>query len=247
MDEDSERDDAQVEHRLTDGDFIAPGHTVLEPGGGQELDAAWRPSRPSVVSTGSTSGEVAPFSATGVHTGRVGFVGLLSRWRFAGLGAGLALVLGVGALWLARPVPPESEAVPSSELAPATAVAPAAQPAAGAPAQEPASELAAPERAAAAGDETSEPRVTPIAAPSSRVQTRAYALKPAAGLKPAPRTGGEGQSSSGSSEASKSIAGVDGDVDWSDPNPPAGPAPARAASPRGGTDPWNPDSFGDRR
>jgi eukaryotic-like serine/threonine-protein kinase len=248
MDEDAERDEG--EYRLEDSDFVvAPGQTVLESGASAELEPPWRPSRPSVASTGSTSGEVAPFSATGVHTGRVGLLGVLSRWRFAGLGAGLALVLGAGALWLARPAPPpEAEALPGSEPPlDDVAVAPGARPAE-TPRQEPASEPAPPERPVAAANEASEPiaqpRVTPIVAPSSRVQTRTHALKPAP---VATKAVGDARPSSGAGETSKSsTAGAD-DVDWSEPSPAPAPAPARAASTRGGTDPWNPDSFGDRR
>jgi serine/threonine protein kinase len=250
MDEDPERGDGDAgEYRLEDGDFVSvPGRTVLEPGANPELEAPWRPSRPSVASTGSTSGEVAPFSATGIHTGRVGILGALARWRFAGLGAGLALVLGTGALWLARPAAPEAEALPGSERPPAeVAAAPAARPAE-TPAQEPASDLAASERAVAVGDQAAEPmvqpRVTPIASPASKVQTRAHALKPGT---PATRAGGDVRPSSGAGETPKSGPEGNGDVDWSDPNPPAEPAPARAVSTRGGTDPWDPDSFGDRR
>jgi serine/threonine-protein kinase len=261
MDEDSEHGGAARpgERGFVDGNFVdrngeaelaQPGRTVLEGGvhgadADLQLEEPWRPSRPGATSL-STSGEVAPFSATGIQTGRLGVLGALSRWRFVGIGAGLALVLVIVGVWWARPAPPAAGEPPANAVAavrpPEVEVAPVAR------APEPQEPIAQPEPAAA------EPRVTPIvappapaAAPSRAVQTRAHALQPAVPTRAAPvKTTAEVRTNAG--ETDSSGAALADSPDWDEPSAPE-VVPPRAASARGpsGTDPWNPESFGDRR
>jgi serine/threonine-protein kinase len=235
MDEDSEQDAARAgEPPFAEGQLGTPGQTVLEADANPELEAPWRPSRPSLAAPGATSGELPPFSATGSHTGRLGVMATLSRWRFAGIGAGLALVFGITGLWWARPAQPEPEAQPAAGVAP---------PAPEALVQAP----EVPERAAEPAPPVPpvpSPRVTPIVsppAPSSSVQSRAHALQPAPAPRPAPSKPSEVNGETPRSDV------VADSPDWDEPEPPE-PAPPRAASARGtASDPWDPDSFGDRR
>jgi serine/threonine-protein kinase len=195
------------------------GGTWLEPGDVRER-SSWRPSRPAL------SGEFTPLSATGIHTGRAR---RSARARFAAAAGGLMLVGLVGFVWLrrgssserAQPVAPVVEVVkltpPSEESAPPTPASPA-------------------------------PRVTPIEsepsaseAPEASPPARAKPdpARPRAVAVPPRRTSSERPSTPvREASAPEPLRPA--------PEPGRPPAPERPALAHG-DDPWNPDSFGDRR
>jgi hypothetical protein len=208
------------------------GGTWLEPGGpgpGELRErGSWRPSRPAL------SGEFTPLSATGIHSGRA------RRGVRARLAAAAAALVALGALgffWLRGASAPEGDqaVVPHVEVVKLT-------PPSGAAAQPPA---------------ITEPRVTPIVQPrageaepesqaSARASTSAPRAKPDP-ARPSPAPVPPRRASSGSSEhAATSREGPAEAEGSAAPEPGRGPAPERPVMAHG-DDPWNPDSFGDRR
>jgi hypothetical protein len=227
-------------------DGVLPGGTLLESEAVQRpSQAPWRPSRPPMT------GEYAALAATGVRTGRSARP---ARGRWWLLVMGVALLAGAGAWWirsatdassdpgLRGPSERQRSAVEVGKLAPGangTSVPPD-------PEAEP----------------PAEPRVAPIvarppggasAAGSSPARPRAEVFS----LKPLPR-GKPGTSSSGATpDRAARASGA------SDPAPSGGayrtsdprdelPSPPRAAGhgrsvESAPEDPWNPNSFGDRR
>jgi serine/threonine-protein kinase len=218
---------------------ISPGGTLLESdsddGAAAGQRRSWRPSRPPL------SGEFAPFSATGVHAGRPA---RRARSRLAWLVAALALVAGAGSFWMLdasrrRPAPPVAPVVqvlpvPTPQPVP---VEPRVTPIVEAP------------RAVAGSSQ-------PLAETAGAVQTRAQALQPLPRAKPEPPSSAVPSMASPRSAAS-SAAGqaaypsepsfeepaVSGEATAPLPRP---AVPARALPGRN-DDPWDPDSFGDRR
>jgi eukaryotic-like serine/threonine-protein kinase len=207
------------------------GGTWLEPGAAELRErSSWRPSRPAL------SGEFTPLSATGIHTGRVRR-GV--RARFVALAAALVALGAVGFFWLRGAPAPEREppAVPVVKVL----------------------ELTPPGGASAQPAASAEPRVTPIvqepgareAEPSPSGVPRAAApaaqrAKPDPGRpSPAPVPPRRG-SSGGSEQVAASREAPAETAANAPPEPGRAPAPERPAMAHG-DDPWNPDSFGERR
>jgi serine/threonine protein kinase len=207
------------------------GGTWLESGGAGPSELrernSWRPSRPA------PSGEFTPLSATGIHTGRVRR-GV--RARFVGVAAALVALGAVGFIWLRGASTPERDpaVVPVVEVV----------------------KLTPPGAVSAQPATPAEPRVTPIvqqpgaseAAPEPSSPPRASAPSPRAKPEPArpsptpvpPRRGSSAEHAAASREAP------------AEPTANAAPEPGRAPTAERpamahGEDPWNPDSFGDRR
>jgi serine/threonine-protein kinase len=214
------------------GDASALG-TRLEagnPGSAEPPErSSWRPSRPAL------SGEFTPLSATGIHSGRVRR-GV--RARFAAGTAALALLAVVGFSWLRRtstaqreqPVTPVVEVVkltPPAEAAPQPSAA-AAEPHVAPIVRQPSEAEADPEAAAPQH----------VSAPSARAKPE-----------PARRTSSPAPQRRASGSNAERVASHEtpGEAPASAaPDPERSPAPEHAARAHG-DDPWNPDSFGDRR
>jgi serine/threonine-protein kinase len=232
-------------HPIPEAAEGSPGGTLLESDAARR-EGGWRPSLPPL------SAEFAALSATGVRTGRAPHFSRRRRlgWFVAGAG-----VLGAAVLvWILAAAPDPSDSVRTdptvSDRAPARLeVLPVAPPG-----------------AAAAGQAASQPRVTPIAPggdkldstdraaakpapePAVRHQREVLALqpwplaKPGAGSSSAPNAGraAEGAAAPANAPASSQASRAPA---------PFGEAPRAAAAGRAphGDDPWNPDSFGDRR
>ena len=228
-------DEDEAEEGRRSGADVSPAGTLLESdledGAGPQQQRSWRPSRPPL------SGEFAPFSATGIHTGRPPRA---RRSRLAWLLAGVGVLVAVGSLWLldASREPPAPPAAPLVQVVP----------------DEP------------APPPPVEPRVTPIveAAPPSpatspgaatpEVQTRTQALQPLPRAKPAPAasapSGPAQRSAAAAPDRAEGVSGPAPDpldlFEETSPGPVRAAVPARAV-PRQNDDPWDPDSFGDRR
>lgn len=255
---------AQPPTGVQDGHRAAPG-TLLESDGALE-PRAWRPSRPAA------SGELAPFAATGVHVGRAR---RFTRAKRGSVLAGGAALLAVGGLWLrgaptpsGEPVVPAVEVVKLAPVAPSVPTPPPGKIEPGRP--EPPSpeprvmpivnEASGPtgaetERVAPSGPSLSRPspsRSSPSRpSPSRSSPTRAAPARAAAAPARAVR-----RRASRASEVAPRRATARGhghpSHEASPPEPPSLPPAPRAASRARpavaqGDDPWNPDSFGERR
>jgi serine/threonine protein kinase len=208
------------------------GGTWLEPEGPAKRGerSSWRPSRPAL------SGEFTPLSATGIHTGRVRRA---VRARFAAAAAALVVLGALGLFWLRGTSGPEHEppAVPVVEvvkLTPPSAVS--AQPS---PATEPRVTPIVQQSGASAAD----PSTSPAARESAPSALRA---KPDS-ARPSPAAAPPRRAPSSNSEPTTASREPSGEAPANTP-PEPGRAPAleRPAMAHG-DDPWNPDSFGDRR
>jgi eukaryotic-like serine/threonine-protein kinase len=216
---------------------ISPGGTLLESdsddGAAAGQRRSWRPSRPPL------SGEFAPFSATGVHAGGPA---RRARSRLPWLVAALALVAGAGSFWMLdasrrRPAPPVAPVVQVLPVPPPQPV-------------------------------PVEPRVTPIVEsprsvasssqpqpePADAVQSRAQALQPMPRAKPAPSSPVPAPDGPRSVASSASQAVYPSEPSFQEPAvsgeataPVQRPAVPARALPGRSDDPWDPDSFGDRR
>jgi Protein kinase domain len=241
-DADDEADGAADRRSSPEATGAPHGGTLLESEAAQRSnDAAWGPSRPPLTA------EFAALSATGVRTGRtLNATHKRLGWLLAGVS-----VLGALALFWVVMASRQSPARSPLEPSPAE---PARTLLDGKKSAEPA--------AAAAPPAPSAPRVTPLIVPGEtrppssqspalpgasapRPRTDVLGLQPSAGAKPrvgsssAPSSGHPGGASTSTSEsASRAVS------------PEAAPSRAAASAhvpPARGEDPWNPDSFGDRR
>jgi len=226
------------------------GGTWLEPsapGAEPRERASWRPSRPAL------SGEFTPLSATGIFTGRVRRA---ARARLALAAGAVALLAVVGAFWVRGASAPEHEtpAVPVVEVVKLTPPPEAAA--------EPMPDHPVPAQPVAA---PSEPRVTPIAADSSdgegatrddtapsRAAVSSAGVSTAQRAKPVPASASVApapprRAPSGSAErTTPTRAQPEREASNEAPPPSRAPTMERPAVAHG-DDPWNPDSFGDRR
>jgi serine/threonine protein kinase len=188
---------------------------------------SWRPSRPA------PSGEFTPLSATGIHTGRVRR-GV--RARFAAAAAAIVAIGALGFFWLrGESAEREQLAVPVVEvvkLTPPGGVS--AQPS---PPSEP--RVTPIVQQPGASEAESEPSSPPRAPAPSAPRAKPDPARPSPAPVP-PRRGSSAEHAATSREAP------------AEPTANAGPEPGRAPTAERpamahGNDPWNPDSFGDRR
>lgn len=222
--------------RVEVGSAPAAG-TWLEAGDAGSIEArersSWRPSRPA------PSGEFTPLSATGIHTARVRRG---HRARLVAAATAFVVLGAVGFFWLRGTSAPERDerAVPVVQVVKLT-------PPGGASAQPPA---------------TAEPRVTPVVQQPTPSQTEPTPSARSAGSPtPAPSLGRARPEPARASTApvplrrapSSSAEHATASRQESEEAPAnAAPEPGRAPAPERpamahGDDPWNPDSFGDRR
>jgi serine/threonine protein kinase len=208
------------------------GGTWLESGGPAERRerSSWRPSRPAL------SGEFTPLSATGIHTGRVRR-GV--RARFAAAAAALVVLGALGLFWLRGTSGPERDqpVVPVVEVV----------------------KLTPPGGVSAQPSPTAEPRVTPIVQESATSEADPAASAAARGsapsaprakpdpARPSPAAVPPRRASSSNSEPTAASREPSGGASANaPPEPGRAPALERPAMAHG-NDPWNPDSFGERR
>ncbi len=221
------------------GADASPGGTLLESDSDDGASAghrrSWRPSRPPL------SGEFAPFSAPGVDAGRPARSRRsLVAWLVAGAG-----LLAAAGFWLLDASPGQ----PTPPVAPLVEVVPVA------PAPPPPAEPRVTPIVEAAPTSASAPAEPPEAAPPP-IETSAQALQPLPRARPEPPSV---SLPSGSSQRSVASAPPDraedpgapslevpGTFDETAPGAARGTVPARAV-PERNNDPWDPDSFGDRR
>jgi hypothetical protein len=208
------------------------GGTWLESGGSAERRerSSWRPSRPAI------SGEFTPLSATGIHAGRVRR-GV--RARFAAAAAGLVALGALGLFWLRGTSAPERD----QPLVPVVEVV----------------KLTPPTGASTQPAPTPEPRVTPIVQQSARSEAEPVTSAAARGsapsaprakpdpVRPSPDAVPPRRASSSNSEPTGASRELSGGASANAPSEPGrAPALERPAMAHG-DDPWNPDSFGERR
>jgi serine/threonine-protein kinase len=199
--------------------------------------SSWRPSRPAL------SGEFTPLSATGIQGGRVR---RSVRTRFAAGTAALAVLAVVGFSLLRRTSTPQREPAPVPVVEVVKLTPPAeAPPQPPAVAAEPrvAPIVQPPSEAEAEAESQSEAEPGPAAPP--RVSAPSLRAKPEpARRSPSPALPRRAPSSNAERASPHETPAEE---PWSVmPDPERAPAPERPA-PVHGDDPWNPDSFGDRR